>query len=142
MHHERKMVVHLFKIVTSAIVVVIISTSAGSDTPEYDRGLVQPLFTPSCEAGSTDPHLSMIRVPPIYPKEAAKKRLEGWVIVRFDVTDNGATENIRIVESDRGEIFERPVIDAVEKWIVYTECPDMTVGGTKDVEEKIEFRLE
>ena len=137
------MITHFYMMATSAILVGIVSTSVSSDTLDLGQhDLVQPFFTPSCEAGSTDPRLSIIRVPPIYPKEAIKNRLEGWVVVRFDVTDNGATENIRIIESDRGEVFGRFVVNAVEKWIVYSECPDVTVGGTKGVEERIEFRLE
>ena len=43
-------------------------------------------------------------------------RLEGHVIVMFDVNSEGRVENIRIIEAQPNNIFNRSVITAMKTW--------------------------
>ena len=43
-------------------------------------------------------------------------RLEGYVVAMFDVTSEGRVENIRIIETQPNNIFNRSVISAMKTW--------------------------
>lgn len=53
---------------------------------------------------------------PEYPRRALDMRLEGYVIVLFDINSNGRVENIRIIEAKPNNIFNRSVINAMKMW--------------------------
>ncbi len=53
---------------------------------------------------------------PTYPASALRRRMEGWVDVQFTVETDGSIKNVHSVGSNRGRIFERAAVDAVEKW--------------------------
>lgn len=53
---------------------------------------------------------------PEYPRRALDMRLEGYVIAMFDVNSEGRVENIRIIEAQPNNIFNRSVINAMKTW--------------------------
>ncbi|OCG78681.1 hypothetical protein A9G42_00830 [Gilliamella sp. Nev6-6] len=53
---------------------------------------------------------------PEYPRRALDMRLEGYVIAMFDVNKDGRVENIRIIEANPNNIFNRSVINAMKSW--------------------------
>lgn len=55
-------------------------------------------------------------VPPVYPRAAKRKNLEGWVIVEFTVNPEGLVENIEVVETSESDVFNRSTIQAVSQW--------------------------
>ena len=55
-------------------------------------------------------------VPPVYPRSARRRELEGWVDVEFTVTSDGSTSDIIVVQSSSGSIFNRSTIQAVTQW--------------------------
>jgi protein TonB len=55
------------------------------------------------------------QVPPAYPPELRKARVEGTVTVVFLLDDEGRVSDPRVEASSRAE-FERPALDAVRKW--------------------------
>ena len=64
---------------------------------------------------SDGPLVVVMRVEPNYPPSLAQKGIEGYVIVRFDVMQDGGVENVSIVESShRG--FERNALSAAQRF--------------------------
>ncbi|OCG25013.1 hypothetical protein A9G11_02620 [Gilliamella sp. wkB108] len=53
---------------------------------------------------------------PEYPRRALDMRLDGYVIVKFDVNSEGRVENIRFIETNPNNIFNRSVITAMKQW--------------------------
>lgn len=53
---------------------------------------------------------------PEYPRRALDMRLEGYVIALFDINSDGRVENIRIIEAQPNNIFNRSVINAMKTW--------------------------
>ncbi|MWN06645.1 TonB family protein [Gilliamella sp. Pas-s95] len=53
---------------------------------------------------------------PEYPRRALDMRLEGYVVALFDVNSDGHVENIRIIEANPNNIFNRSVINAMKTW--------------------------
>lgn len=56
------------------------------------------------------------RVAPVYPTEAAKNNLEGYVTVSFDVSEQGTVSNVRVLASEPADVFNSSAIDAVKQW--------------------------
>jgi protein TonB len=64
------------------------------------------------------PHLIQ-KVPPIYPFDAKRQGLTGWVMIRCLVDKDGLAIKINAVESDPPDaldIFGPSAVDAVKKW--------------------------
>ena len=58
----------------------------------------------------------IIRINPQYPVEAQMKGIEGWVLLRFDVSESGSVSNIKVLNSKPPRIFDRAAVMAVVKW--------------------------
>jgi periplasmic protein TonB len=55
------------------------------------------------------------QVPPAYPPELRKARIEGVVTLVFLLTEEGRVEAAKVETSTRPE-FEKPALDAISKW--------------------------
>jgi len=56
------------------------------------------------------------RVPPIYPASAALANQEGFVTLQFDITETGATDNIKVVKSSPAGVFDISAVKAMKQW--------------------------
>lgn len=54
---------------------------------------------------------------PNVPELAWKNKINGWVLVAFNVTPDGRTRNIRVLDANPRGVFEEKVIAAVEDWL-------------------------
>ncbi|TKB03416.1 M56 family metallopeptidase [Alteromonas portus] len=57
------------------------------------------------------------RVPPTYPEKAAQENVEGFVVLSFDITETGATDNVEIVKSVPAGVFDKSAIVALKQWV-------------------------
>ena len=78
---------------------------------------------------------------PIYPEELKNSGIEGYVVLKYDVSTEGMVTNIRIVASDPARVFDESARKTLSTWRF---IPEM-VGGLKkrsvDVISRISFRL-
>ncbi len=58
---------------------------------------------------------ALSQVPPTYPPELRKARIEGVVTLIFLLSEEGRVEDPRIENASRPE-FERPALEAIRKW--------------------------
>ena len=87
------------------------------------------------------PLTTLTRIPPVYPIQARRRGIEGWVKVSFIVDENGDVGNVSILEADPENLFDRSVDRCVRAW----RFKPGTVGGTPvrtQVETVIRFELE
>lgn len=59
--------------------------------------------------------LPLVRVEPQYPPQAQRRKLEGWVQVRFTISTAGSVKDATVIKSS-DPVFERNAIQAVNKW--------------------------
>lgn len=71
---------------------------------------------PSLGAPSDTDTIPLVRINPIYPRRAAERRIEGWVIVKFSINEQGMVENPEVVDANPRGIFESAAIRAIRKW--------------------------
>ena len=87
------------------------------------------------------PLVPLVKIPPVYPMRASRLSIEGWVSVRFLVTEEGQVDHIEILAADPEDMFERSVLACVSKW----RFKPGTIEGIPVktwVETTIRFRLE
>jgi protein TonB len=53
---------------------------------------------------------------PVYPREAQRAGLEGWVDVEFTIGADGSTRDLEVRSSLRGEVFGKAALDSVRRW--------------------------
>jgi periplasmic protein TonB len=78
---------------------------------------------------------------PVYPSEARAEGVEGHVVVRYDVDDQGRVLNARVVESSPGGVFDEAAVRAVSSWRFR---PLEQAGERRSVDglhSRVEFRL-
>ena len=56
------------------------------------------------------------RVSPTYPEDAAKANTEGFVVLQFDITETGATDNVTVVKSSPEGVFDKSASSALKRW--------------------------
>lgn len=53
---------------------------------------------------------------PVYPRLALQENREGWVLVDFDIDENGEVRNAVVIDSIGGNIFELAAVNSVGRW--------------------------
>lgn len=58
----------------------------------------------------------VVRIEPKYPKAAVEQQLNGSVVLKFDILENGKTDNISVVTADPAYVFDQSALAALAKW--------------------------
>ena len=58
----------------------------------------------------------LVRFPPEYPPRAVSNELEGYVILRFTVTETGSVADPEVLRSEPPKVFDRSAIRAILRW--------------------------
>lgn len=58
----------------------------------------------------------IVRIPPAYPLEARRKKIEGWVRLEFTVQDDGSVANTKVKAAEPSGVFEQAAIAAIAQW--------------------------
>ena len=56
------------------------------------------------------------RVEPIYPMFAITRGIEGWVTIKFAITENGEVAEPEVTASEPPDIFEQTALTAISRW--------------------------
>lgn len=93
---------------------------------------VNPLFTPDV--------VPTLRVSPVYPARALSMGVEGFVTVEFIISTDGSAKDPVILNAQPARIFDKAVLDAIEKW----KFSPISVDGEaaeKQVRQNVRFTL-
>ncbi len=83
---------------------------------------------------------AVFRVQPLYPANAARDKLEGWVELSFNVNERGRTENIEVIESSH-IIFNREAKKALKRWRYFPKVIDGAAVKTDTYTLRLDFSL-
>jgi protein TonB len=78
---------------------------------------------------------------PNVPEVAWQNKINGWVLVAFNVTPQGDTRNIRVLDAKPRGVFEEKVIAAVEDW-TYRVSFSGQAKGNLVLTQKVEVQWE
>ncbi len=98
---------------------------------------------PPRDTAASEPRVTLpvplLRPPPVYPKAARRKGIEGTVLVEVLVGRDGLVEKARVVKSVRG--LDKAALAAARRWVF-----DPARSGDKPVAARvtvpIEFKLD
>ncbi len=62
------------------------------------------------------PLTPLVRMPPMYPIQAKRRGIEGWVKVNFMVNQQGLVEKIKIVDAHPAGVFDQSAIQSISTW--------------------------
>lgn len=81
-------------------------------------------------------YLPIVKVQPQYPRRAAERGVEGYVLLEFTVTALGTVENPTVIEADPPGYFERAAIRAALKFKYKAKVVNgepMAVAGVRNL---------
>jgi TonB family protein len=55
-------------------------------------------------------------VAPVYPREARRNGIEGWVDVEFTIASDGTTRDLVVRNSQPQDVFDKSALDSVSRW--------------------------
>lgn len=85
--------------------------------------------------------LPLVRVEPQYPPQAARRGLEGWVQLRFNISTAGSVKDAVVVKSS-SSLFDRAAIQAVNKWKYQPQMQAGAAMEARGIEVVLRFELE
>jgi protein TonB len=80
------------------------------------------------------------RIPPQYPRDAARNGITGWVQLEVLVNPDGSVRNARVVDAKPRGLFEAAAVQAVLRWKFKPKVVNGLPVEQKGA-QKIEFNL-
>lgn len=87
-------------------------------------------------------YLPLVRQPPVYPRHALARGLEGYVVVEFVVTDTGRVADPRVIEADPQGMFDQAALRAVKAYQYKPKKVDGEPVSVTGVRQKFTFKLD
>ncbi|WP_371185473.1 energy transducer TonB [Thalassotalea maritima] len=83
--------------------------------------------------------MPIYRALPIYPTDAAKNKIKGWVDLSFTVNTLGSIENIVVLDAEPPQVFEQAAIDALKRWKYKAKIVDGKAVKQEGLSVRINF---
>jgi TonB family protein len=100
-----------------------------------------PQYAPLVGNSLRDDLLPIVVVAPEYPRRALDRHIEGWVLVKFTVSELGRAEGPVVVAADPTEVFDSAALAAVREFFFLPRIVDGVAVPTENVEHRIVFEL-
>ena len=85
--------------------------------------------------------IPLVRIQPQYPRNAARDRIEGWVIMELVVNADGTVRSARPTQSQPRGVFETAAVQSILKWKFKPKVVDGKAVEQRAL-QKLEFKLE
>ena len=83
----------------------------------------------------------IFRMKPIYPRRAALQNIEGFVVLKFDITEQGQVDNISVIQASPPQIFNSNAIQALRKWKYKPRIENGKAIRQKNLQVQLDFEL-
>lgn len=93
-------------------------------------------------SASDGEYLPIVKVAPQYPPRAQSRGIEGWVLLRFTVTNTGAVTDPVVVDSEPPGVFDSAAKKAVLRFKYKPRVVDGKPEPVQGVEHLITFQIE
>jgi protein TonB len=93
-------------------------------------------------AGTGDSsEMPLVRIEPQYPRKAAMAGKEGWVQLKFDVTETGSVDNVSVIKSKPRRLFDQSAKRALLKWKYKPKVVDGKPQRRSGLMVQLDFKL-
>ncbi len=93
-------------------------------------------------SASDGEYLPIVKVAPQYPSRAQSRGIEGWVLLRFTVTQTGAVIDPEVIDAEPAGVFDNAAKKAVVRFKYKPRVIDGVAQEVPGVEHLITFELE
>ena len=83
----------------------------------------------------------LFRVEPRYPRTAAARLIEGYVVVAFDISVDGRVLSPKVVKGEPQGVFDKAALDAVRRWKYKPKVVDGVALPQRGEQVKFAFGL-
>lgn len=104
------------------------------DAGELDGGLALD--------SSDGEYLPIVKSSPVYPRRALQRGIEGFVIVEFTVSKQGAVKNPIVIQAKPEGIFEQAAVDAALKFKYKPRVVNGEATEVSGVQNRITFQID
>lgn len=87
-------------------------------------------------------YLPIIKVAPMYPRSAAQRGIQGFVVLEFTVTELGTVQDPQVISAEPEGVFNRAAIDAALKFKYKPKIVDGKAVAVPGVRNIIRFELQ
>ena len=92
--------------------------------------------------GGDGEYLPIVKVAPQYPRRAAQKGIEGYVVLEFTVSKLGTVVEPHVIEADPPNIFNRAAINAAKKFKYKPKIENGEAVAVSGIRNIIRFELD
>ena len=82
------------------------------------------------------------RVEPVYPMQAAQNGISGSVVLQFDITADGSTENVKVITAQPNLTFDQVSVSALEQWKYKPKIMDGKALKQENLLVQLDFQLD
>ena len=93
-------------------------------------------------SASDGEYLPIVKVAPQYPSRAQSRGIEGWVLLRFTVTETGAVIDPEVIDAEPSGVFDTAAKKAVVRFKYKPRVIDGVAQKVPGVEHLITFEME
>ncbi len=133
----------------SALAGCVASGAAGSGATQslrevkpYELGSRYTTVYGETKANDVEIVPSIRRVEPIYPRRAAERSIQGWVVMRFRLDPAGWPQAVRVIDSAPAKTFDKAAVSAVSKWRYRPATRNGRPVHRLGISAKLTFRLD
>lgn len=84
----------------------------------------------------------IVRIPPQYPQGALARDIEGWALVEFTITQTGTVNDIKIIDAEPKNTFDRAARRAMERWKYQPKMVDGKAVAQHNMREVFRFEIQ
>ena len=90
---------------------------------------------------SSDPYVALHKEVPHYPETAMLEKIEGYVVVEFDINIQGQTENLMIIDAQPVGVFEDSALEAVKLFLYQPATANGIPQVSRGIRNKLTYKL-
>jgi protein TonB len=117
-------------------------TSSDMDIAGLDLGADLSVDAGLAGSGGDGEYLPIVKVAPQYPRRAAQKGIEGYVVLEFTVSKLGTVVEPKVIEADPPNIFNRAAISAAKKFKYKPKIENGEAVAVTGIRNIIRFELD
>ena len=102
-------------------------------------------------AGIGDPSSAMmrdgdatpiVRIEPKYPVQAARDGINGYVVMRFSIMEDGSVDEVEVIEAEPKRIFDKEAIRALKRWKYSPKIENGKAMKQPGIKVRLDFNLD
>jgi len=102
-------------------------------------------------AGIGDPSSAMmrdgdatpiVRIEPKYPVQAARDGINGYVVMRFSIMEDGSVDEVEVIEAEPKRIFDKEAIRALKRWKYSPKIENGKALKQPGIKVRLDFNLD